>query len=235
VYEVKLDSFQGPLDLLLYLVQKNEMNIYDIPIAEITRQYLEYLELMKMLDLEIASEFLVMAATLMQIKSQSMLPAPTPEQVEFVEGAREELIRQLIEYKKFKEAAQKLRELEIEREKLFFRQAPPPEVEEKEYLIEATLFDLLSALKDLLSRLPPEEEMELEGEEVTVEEKMEEIMEALRERGGEMAFDELFGEIRIKSELIVAFLAMLELIKLRRIIAYQTRPFGEITLRIAEG
>lgn len=234
MYEVKLDGFQGPLDLLLYLVQKNEMNIYDIPIAEITRQYLEYLELMRMLDLEIASEFLVMAATLMQIKSQSMLPAKTPEQAEFVEGAREELIRQLIEYKKFKEAAQKLREMEIEREKLFFRQLPPPEFE-REYLIEATLFDLLSALKDLLSRLPPQEEMELEGEEITVEEKMDQIVEALRERGGEMAFDELFGEIRIKSELIVAFLAMLELIKLRRIVAYQTRPFGKITLKIAEG
>ena len=108
MYEVKLETFQGPLDLLLHLIQKNEMDIYDIPIAEITRQYLEYLDLMKALDLEVASEFLVMAATLLQIKSRSMLPAPAPEEIEFVEGAREELVRQLLEYKRFKEAAKGL-------------------------------------------------------------------------------------------------------------------------------
>lgn len=229
MYEVKLDSFQGPLDLLLHLIQKNEMDIYDIPIAEITRQYLEYLDLMKALDLEVASEFLVMAATLLQIKSRSMLPAPAAEEIEFVEGAREELVRQLLEYKRFKEAAEKLRALEREREKLFFRKTDRKEVEEKEYTIEVNLFDLLSALRDVLSRFP-DEPMEIEEEDITVEDKMDQIMKMLSERE-ELSFNRLFSELASKREVIVTFLAILELIRVHRLIAYQAAMFEDIILR----
>jgi segregation and condensation protein A len=231
VYEVKLDSFQGPLDLLLHLIQKNEMDIYDIPIAEITRQYLEYLDLMKALDLEVASEFLVMAATLLQMKSQSMLPAPTPQQLEFVEGAREELVRQLLEYKRFKEAAEKLKQLERKRESIFFRRGRAEEFEQKEYVIEANLFDLLSALKDVLSRLP-EEPVEISEEDITVESKMDEIMARLAE-SEELSFRGMFSEIQSKREVIATFLAMLELIRIHKLIAYQAGLFGEIILRRA--
>lgn len=231
MYEVKLDSFQGPLDLLLHLIQKNEMDIYDIPIAEITRQYLEYLDLMKALDLEVASEFLVMAATLLQMKSQSMLPAPTPQQLEFVEGAREELVRQLLEYKRFKEAAEKLKQLERKRESIFFRRGRAEEFEQKEYVIEANLFDLLSALKDVLSRLP-EEPVEISEEDITVESKMDEIMARLAE-SEELSFRGMFSEIQSKREVIATFLAMLELIRIHKLIAYQAGLFGEIILRRA--
>ena len=229
MYEVKLETFQGPLDLLLHLIQKNEMDIYDIPIAEITRQYLEYLDLMKALDLEVASEFLVMAATLLQIKSRSMLPAPAPEEIEFVEGAREELVRQLLEYKRFKEAAEKLRALEMEREKIFFREADQRELENKEYTIEASLFDLLSALRDVLSRFP-DEPMEISEEDITVEDKMDQIMTLLSERE-ELSFNRIFSELASKREVIVTFLAILELIRIHRLIAYQTTMFGDIILR----
>ncbi len=229
MYEVKLETFQGPLDLLLHLIQKNEMDIYDIPIAEITRQYLEYLDLMKALDLEVASEFLVMAATLLQIKSRSMLPAPAPEEIEFVEGAREELVRQLLEYKRFKEAAEKLRALEMEREKIFFREADQRELENKEYTIEASLFDLLSALRDVLSRFP-DEPMEISEEDITVEDKMDQIMTLLSERE-ELSFNRIFSELASKREVIVTFLAILELIRIHRLIAYQATMFGDIILR----
>ncbi|MCD6507676.1 segregation/condensation protein A [Candidatus Poribacteria bacterium] len=229
MYEVKLETFQGPLDLLLHLIQKNEMDIYDIPIAEITRQYLEYLDLMKALDLEVASEFLVMAATLLQIKSRSMLPAPAPEEIEFVEGAREELVRQLLEYKRFKEAAEKLRALEMEREKIFFREVDRRELENKEYAIEASLFDLLSALRDVLSRFP-DEPMEISEEDITVEDKMDQIMTLLSERE-ELSFNRIFSELASKREVIVTFLAILELIRIHRLIAYQTTMFGDIILR----
>jgi len=229
MYEVKLETFQGPLDLLLHLIQKNEMDIYDIPIAEITRQYLEYLDLMKALDLEVASEFLVMAATLLQIKSRSMLPAPAPEEIEFVEGAREELVRQLLEYKRFKEAAEKLRALEMEREKIFFREVDRRELENKEYMIEASLFDLLSALRDVLSRFP-DEPMEISEEDITVEDKMDQIMTLLSERE-ELSFNRIFSELASKREVIVTFLAILELIRIHRLIAYQTTMFGDIILR----
>lgn len=229
MYEVKLDAFQGPLDLLLHLIQKNEMDIYDIPIAEITRQYLEYLDLMKALDLEVASEFLVMAATLLQIKSRSMLPAPAPEEIEFVEGAREELVRQLLEYKKFKEAAEKLSELERERERIFFRETGPRGIENREYTIEASLFDLLSALRDVLSRFP-DEPMEIAEEDITVEEKMDQIMDMLSGRD-ELSFNRFFSDLASKREVIVTFLAILELIRIQRLIAYQATMFGDIILR----
>ena len=167
IYKVKLNSFQGPLDLLLYLIRKNEVDIYDIPIAEITEQYMEYLNLMKMLDLEIAGEFLVMAATLLQIKSEAMLPAGATTEDDDLMMTREELVRQLLEYKKFKNAATMLSRREEERQNLYSRSFADQDLEDlglKEYRINATLFDLLAAFKTILEGLPEDELTELRDE-----------------------------------------------------------------------
>ena len=153
-YKVKLDVFEGPLDLLLYLIKKNEIDIYDIPIASITEQYLEYIDLMRMLDLNIAGEFLVMAATLIHIKSKMLLPPDEKELLpEEEEDPREELVRRLVEYKKFKEVAGILQDLEGQRKKMFTRDIPF-EVEPGEVFFEASLFDLITAFTRVLKDVP---------------------------------------------------------------------------------
>ena len=165
MYKVKLEVFEGPLDLLLYLIKKDEVNIYDIPIARITDEYLEYIELMKMLDINIASEFIVMAATLMQIKSRMLLPVEerVPEEEEEVDP-REELVRQLLEYKKFKEAAVQLEELELKRAEVFTR-APEEDSFDNENgdepFFEASLFDLIAAFSEALKGVSKEEFQEI--------------------------------------------------------------------------
>ena len=167
-YKVKLEVFEGPLDLLLYLIKKNEIDIYDIPIAEITEQYLEYLELMRMLDLNIAGEFLVMAAKLIHIKSKILLP---PEEKEVLpeeeEDPREELVRRLLEYKRFKEVAGVLQDLEGQRKKMFTR-ATSVEPGSEEKFFEASLFDLITALTRVLKDVPKEVFQEIVRDEFTV-------------------------------------------------------------------
>jgi segregation and condensation protein A len=225
----KLPDFEGPLDLLLHLIREEKIDIYDIPIVGITKQYLDYLELMKELNLEIAGEFLVMAATLIHIKSKMLLP-PAEEQVEEeVDDPRAELVQRLLEYQSYKEASVSLREKE-DIWKNIFRRLPSQEedfdIEPEPVLFEASLFDLMSAFKNMLSKAPGEI-VEITRETLTVKDKINLIMEKLEREDG-IKFEDLFEENFTKIVLIVTFLALLELIRLGLIRAYQEKGFGSI-------
>ena len=230
IYAIKLDVFEGPLDLLLHLIQQNEMDITDVSIAEITEQYLEYLNLMEMLDLDVASEFLVMAATLLHLKSQIILPSISPDE-SYTFKDREELVRQLLEYKQFKEAARTLDYYATNHEKVHGRSVDSYEnVEDlREVQIKATLFDLLSAFKYVTERefAIDDHYEEIQEEQITVEEKME-FLERRLSTGEQIRFEELFSEFASKIERIVTFLAILELIRLQQIVAVQSGPFDNI-------
>ncbi|MFH1782249.1 MAG: segregation/condensation protein A [Candidatus Omnitrophota bacterium] len=227
-YKVKLDVFEGPLDLLLYLIKKNEIDIYDIPISTITEQYLEYIELMRMLDLNIAGEFLVMAATLIHIKSKMLLP---PEEKEVLmeeeEDPREELVRRLLEYKKFKEVAGVLQGLEGQRKKMFTRAASLDVPQEEGKFFEASLFDLITALTRVLKDVPKDVFQEIIKDEFTVEQKVHDLLHMLVE-DPVIHLIELFKKAKNKLEIIATFLAVLELIRLKEIIVVQDRSFGSI-------
>jgi len=227
-YKVKIEIFEGPLDLLLYLVKKDHLNIYDIPIAQITEQYIKYLELMRLLNLDIAGEFLVMAATLTQIKSKMLLPAQEEPQ-EPQEDPRAELVKRLLEYEKFKEIAQDLRQRELGQQQVFRRPASKEkEIEgEKEVYFEASLFDLISAFSVALKDAPRELFYEVIKDEFTVAEKIHQILHLLLEKESAL-LSELFGKAKNKLEIIVTFLAILELIRLREIVARQKGLFQEI-------
>jgi segregation and condensation protein A len=229
-YKLRLSNFEGPLDLLLHLIKINEVDIYDIPIAAITDQYVEYLKMMRELDLEIASEFLLMAATLMEIKSRMLLPTQ-PSEEEPEEDPRFELIEQILEYKKYKELAGHLEEKAAVESHFFQRNFKENvDVETGEPLIEVTLFELLQAFKHVLEYATEEPFREITLEEISVEEKMEEIRARLREKNN-MLLDEIFkGETKTKAVLISTFLALLELIRLKELAARQTKLFGEIRI-----
>jgi segregation and condensation protein A len=232
-YKVKLEVFEGPLDLLLYLIKKEEVDIYDIPIERITNQYMEYLTLMQMLNLEVAGEFLVMAATLMYIKSRMLLPVDqqvTDAEAEEGEDPRWELIRQLVEYKKFKDAAAQLSKREDEQANIFPRQAPDAGIEANKDvpLAEVSIFDLINAFNDVLKKATAREDFhEILEERFTVSDKIEEILYTLRDRL-EMIFSELFANAGSRAEVVVTFLALLELIRMKRLKVQQTEAFGEI-------
>jgi len=232
-YKIKLEMFEGPLDLLLYLVKKDHLNIYDIPIAKVTQQYLEYLNLMQMLDLNVAGEFLVMAATLMQIKSKMLLPAEegvTSEEEK--EDPREELVKRLLEYERFKEIAGQLREKEDRQREVFKR--PKTEVEKnqdknKEVYFEASIFDLINAFSQALKDVPKEVFYEVVKDKFTVEEATHNILHLLLVKP-QVKLSELFGRAKNKLEIIVMFLAVLELIKVKEITARQSELFQEIEI-----
>ncbi|MBU4311898.1 MAG: segregation/condensation protein A [Candidatus Omnitrophica bacterium] len=228
-YKVKLEVFEGPLDLLLYLIKKNEIDIYDIPISVITEQYLEYLELMRMLDLNIAGEFLVMAATLIHIKSKMLLP---PEEKEILpeeeEDPREELVRRLLEYKRFKEVAGVLQDLEGQRKKMFTRSSVL-ELGPDEKFFEANVFDLITALTRVLKDVPKEIFQEIVKDEFTVEQKVHDLLHMLVEKPV-IHLSELFKAAKNKSEIVATFLAVLELIRLKEIIVVQKHSFSEIEI-----
>jgi segregation and condensation protein A len=228
-YEVKLERFEGPLDLLLHLISRDEVDIYDIPIAHITRQYLEYIEIMRMLDLDVAGEFLVMAATLMRIKAKMLLPAP-PSLAEDEVDPREELVQRLLEYRQFKEAAGTLKSREESRRLLYERGRVPDDADAGPLpLAPATLFHLLDALNRVLVRLPARTVLELEAEAYDIEEKIARIQSRVLV-AGRLAFETLLGECRTRLEMIVTFLALLELLKLNRLVAVQSGNFGAIEL-----
>ena len=228
-YEVKLERFEGPLDLLLHLIQRDEIDIYDIPIARITQQYLTYIELMRLLDLDVAGEFLVMAATLMRIKAKMLLPQPSPGEEEEIDP-RDELVQRLLEYRQFKEASGTLKSREEHRRLEYERGMVPGDEEAGPLpLAPATLFHLLDALNRVLARLPARTVMELEGEAYDIEEKIERIQSRVRV-AGRLSFETLLGECRSRLEMIVTFLALLELLKLNRLSAIQDANFGEIVL-----
>jgi segregation and condensation protein A len=228
-YEVKLERFEGPLDLLLHLIQRDEIDIYDIPIARITQQYLTYIELMRLLDLDVAGEFLVMAATLMRIKAKMLLPTPPPGEEEEIDP-RDELVQRLLEYRQFKEASSTLKTREEHRRLEYERGMVPGDEEAGPLpLAPATLFHLLDALNRVLARLPARTVMELEGEAYDIEEKIERIHNRVRV-AGKLSFETLLGECRSRLEMIVTFLALLELLKMNRLSAIQDGNFGEIVL-----
>ena len=235
---VKLQAYDGPLDLLLDLIKKNEMDIYDIQIAEITRQYLDYLSRMKELDLEIAGEFLVLAATLIYIKSKTLLPVETEEEEEGGDP-RSELVRKLLEYQAFKEAAKKLGFLESERGKIFTRQLTDyylADLDPGENTIEtfsSNLYDLLSAFQKVLAQATKDAMHEVFEEIISIEEKMAEI-QALLIENKRLSFSELFGKRRTRNELIATFLALLEIVRTRFARVRQEKQFGEIVIEKTE-
>jgi len=232
-YKIKLEMFEGPLDLLLYLVKKDHLNIYDIPIAKVTEQYLQYIELMKLLDLNIAGEFLVMAATLIQIKSKMLLPAEENAEAQEEEDPRQELIKRLLEYEKFKEIAQNLREREVNQQEIFKR--PKSENKEEtqppdgEVYFEASLFDLITAFSQALEDVPREVFYEVVKDEFTVEEKVHTLLHLMLVENS-VELSRLFKEAKNKVEIVVIFLAVLELIRMREIVARQKGLFGEIEI-----
>ncbi len=226
-YHVRLTQFEGPLDLLLHLIRRDKINIYDIPISEITREYLAYIDVMRELELEIAGEFFVMAATLMRIKSQMLLPRH--EGLEEEEDPREELVRNLLEYKKFKEAASELAEREEDRRKVFTRPVAPPVEEESEETLDVTLFDLLEALQKVFTQVKIQTTYRIIPETVTVEEKLALIRRSIEEHS-EVLFTELFGGEYSKLGIIVTFLAILEMVKMGEVIARQSGQGKDIWL-----
>jgi len=228
-YKIKLQVFEGPLDLLLYLIKKNELNIYDIPIFEITKQYLEYLEIMELLDLNIAGEFIVMAATLMHIKSKMLLPPDENQEEEEQQDPRAELVRRLLEYKKYKEVAESLHEMEIKQKDVFASKLKPDMEESKEVYFEASVFDLITAFSKVLKQVPRDKFYEILKDEFTVEEKMHEIFHALKNTP-QIYLTALFSKSKNKLEAITIFLAILELIRLREIKIMQKHEFGEIEI-----
>jgi segregation and condensation protein A len=234
LYNIKIPVFEGPFDLLLHLIRENKIDIYDIPIALITGQYLQYIEIMKELNLEIAGEFLVMAATLIHIKSRMLLPPDEEVPSEELEDPRLELVQRLLEYQTFKEAALSLRKREEEWMKVFRKEPISGEAEEGElYLFDINLFDLLEAFKKILDKAPPDI-VAITKETLTVKDRMSVIMEILEGQEA-VRFEEIFkvgidsqreGITRI--QLIITFIALLELIKLGLAKAYQEREFGNI-------
>jgi segregation and condensation protein A len=229
-YHVRLETFEGPLDLLLHLIKKNEINICDIPIALITQQYLDYLSLMTSLNLAVAGDFLVMAATLVQIKSRMLLP-PDETQLDEEDGPdpRDELVRRLMEYKQFKDAANQLDYREHQWRDVFAREgaAPPPVRADELTLEDVSLFDLVDALQGVLSRTPASRVIQLEAENLTVKDRMAAILEYLEGRES-ATFVSLFEDQRHRLLIIVTFLAILELVRLKVVRIFQGASFGPI-------
>jgi len=225
---VRLEVFEGPLDLLLHLIRRNQVDIYDIPIATITDQYLDYLSLMKALNLDVAGEFLLMAATLLHIKSKMLLPSP-PEEEEEEDDPRAELVNRLLEYEKYKEVAVRLHERDILERDTF---VPGKQAEESEErgLVEVGVFELIEALKDVLNRYSPETAYDITLDRITIEERIAQILETVKAEGKELLFSSLFSGVSSKDDIIITFLALLELIKMRMIKVYQRVPFGPIEI-----
>jgi segregation and condensation protein A len=235
--KVQLEIFEGPLDLLLHLIKKNEVRVTDIPIAAITEQYLATLELMQSLSLDMAGEFLVMAATLIHIKSRELLPEgdeePEPDEDEGVDP-RAELVRRLLEYQRYKEAAAELEQREVLTRDVFVRATAPVEEAGPREFREISVFELLGALKRVIDRLPKDIVHEVMLEKITVREKMTLLLDRLRSES-RIVFESLFSEVQSRMEIIVTFLAMLELVKVRAIRVFQDQPGGDILIEAAAG
>jgi segregation and condensation protein A len=232
-YKVKFDVFEGPLDLLLYLIRKEEVDIYEVNLTRLAGQFIEYIETMRLLDLEMAGEFLVMAATLMYIKSRELLPVDQQAQLEDEEEGEDprwELIRQLVEYKKFKDAAVQLAVLEARQDDIFPRLPAKPEFETAAPTRgDVSIFDLVNAVNSVLKRFnKPEDLRDIFEDKWTVSEKIEDLMRAISQ--GSKRFSQLFEGLISRSEVVVTFLALLELIHLKQLIVSQHEAFGEIEI-----
>jgi segregation and condensation protein A len=241
-YKVKFEVFEGPMDLLLYLVKKEEVDIYDVNLTNIAREFIEYVDLMREFDIEIAGEFLVMASTLMYIKSKELLPVEQQVQGDGDdenEDPRWELIRKLVEYKKFKDAADNLGTLEHQQENVYPR-LPSKQAfempEDRGPRLEVNIFDLINAVNDVIKRveLRAGVDSEIYGEQFTVPEKIAAIHERIA-AGKPFKFIELFAVAASRNEVVATFLAMLEMIRLRQIIITQADAFGEIMISEGDG
>src|SRR5678816_80841 len=229
-YPVRLVNFEGPLDLLLHLIKKHELNIYDVPIALITQQYLDYLDLMRELNLDVVGEFLVMAATLIHIKSRMLLPRPDPTQEDPDEDPREALVRRLLEHQRFKAAAELLHERETLRSAQWTRadgpiteiagEAPEPEVE-------VDLFSLIAAFRTVVERAKQRPKVYLPSEQIPIEDRIEQLMAKLSETEA-CGFEDLFADVQSRAGIVVTFLAMLEMIRLKLIRVFQSGALGPI-------
>ena len=230
-YPVRLDNFEGPLDLLVHLIRRHEIDIYDIPIALVTEQYLEYLELMQELDLDVAGEFLVMAATLIQIKARMLVPRPEAAEEEADAGdPRDALVQRLLEHEKYKAAAELLHERQTERSAQWTR--PDSRVEDIagqpiEREIEVDLFSLLQAFQAVMARARERRPLELPEELVSIERRIEQLQARLSEKEA-CGFEELFEGDRSRSELVTTFLALLEMVRLKLVRLFQSGPFAPI-------
>ncbi|MFS0863496.1 segregation/condensation protein A [Fredinandcohnia sp. 179-A 10B2 NHS] len=244
-YNVKIDTFEGPLDLLLHLINRLEIDIYDIPVSEITEQYLFYIHTMKELQLDIASEYLVMAATLLAIKSKMLLPKQEEElldeeiDMDYEEDPREELMNRLIEYRKYKEAAEDLKVLEEERSQIFTK--PPSDLSEYakdisvDRSLDVNLYDMLGAFQKLLRRKKLQKPLStrITRQEIPIEKRMEEIVKELRGFKGKKKFTDLFP-YHDKNHIVVTFLAILELMKNNMIFIEQQNNFSDIFISSLE-
>jgi segregation and condensation protein A len=238
-YKVRLEIFEGPLDLLLYLIKRDELDIYDISLERITRQYLEYLQAFKELNIAVAGEFVVMAANLIYLKSRSLLPVDQqpPEEDAEDDDPRWDLIRQLIEYKKFKEAAAQLNARALEQEQIFSRvgDGSPAVSDVPLRLGEVGIFQLINAFQTVLKRVAARENLQdIFGEHFTVSDKIEWILQRVS-AGVALRFSELFETVASRVEIVVTFLALLELIRLKQVRATQNNPFDEIGIVSATG
>jgi segregation and condensation protein A len=228
-YTFRLEGFEGPLDLLLHLIQKNELDIFNIPIALITEQYLEYLQLMKVLNLDVAGEYLLVASTLLHIKSKMLLPKSSEGEEEEEEDPRAELVRRLLEYQKYKQAAGELEKRPLLDRDVFIRLMPAESGEEpEEERIEVNLFELLEAFRQVLERVKLESVHEVILEHFSVEDKIQEILTILEKEKRSMAFHRLFPEQASRRVIVITLLAILELVKMKRIRIFQLAPFDTI-------
>jgi segregation and condensation protein A len=238
-YRVQFDVFEGPLDLLLHLVKKQEVDIYQVNLTRIASEFVAYIDQMRELDLEIAGEFLVMAATLIYIKSRELLPADQKPEAQIGEEDEEdprfELIRRLVEYKKFKDAAAELQSLETRMDQVYEHRSPPvvlPEIEPQRRE-PVSIFDLIQAVSVILKRFGERDDVrEIQADPYTVSEKMAALRMLIQEKG-RFRFSDLFAEARSRSEVVVTFLAMLELTRLRHLQVIQSEDFGEIEVELA--
>ncbi len=235
-YRVRLEIFEGPLDLLLFLIKKDEIDIKDIPIARITQQYLEYINLMEQLDIAVAGDFVVMAATLIYIKSKMLLPPPPPDSIlageeSLLEDPRAELVERLLEYQKYKSAANMLYSRGEIEAACYTRGTIETDNNNPE--VAATVFDLLRVFREMLTRAESAVEMEIHRDEVTMAEKLAQI-DALLDAKEEVNVRELFALARTRREMIVTFLTFLELVKARKITLVQREIFGDILARRQE-
>ncbi|WP_232696273.1 segregation/condensation protein A [Brevibacillus daliensis] len=247
-YSIKLDSFEGPLDLLLHLIDKAEVDIYDIPIAEITEQYLITIQTMHELQLDVASEFVVMAATLLSIKSKLLLPKKEEQQLDMSlydydmdeMDPRDDLVQRLLEYKKFKKVAEQLREMEMGRSHVFTRPAedltPYVREEEQPAIKNVTLFDMVQALENMIQRLKTKDPVtKVSRDEVSIKDRMTEIRQLVKVGGGHVRFSQLFVNDVSRTEIVTTFLALLELMKSKAITCVQNQLFTDIMISEVKG
>jgi segregation and condensation protein A len=245
--DIKLDTFEGPLDLLLHLIDRAEVDIYDIPVVEITDQYMSHLYIMQELQLDVASEFLVMAATLLAIKSKMLLPKREEamydewgiEPYEEEEDPREELVQRLLEYKKYKKLAETFREREKEQSRVYTRPAEDLSQfipEEENPISNVTIYDLVDALQKAFKRVNRKEQtVKVQRDEISLKDRIAEIDKLLTVAGGQVYFSQLFTEKESKIEIVTTFLALLEMMKKRTVVCQQDGLFAEIVvLRMQE-